>query len=170
VEVRPAGDPGAVRKLAGLAEHREALLDFFAGAREAIRITSPWVGAEAIRADGIGRLIADAVSCNVRVTCYVDAELNQEGGRDRPSAAEGKRLLEASGATVKVARRIHNKTLTVDDRVICEGSFNWLSAARRAESPFHRYERSLVYADGAAPMIQRFLADIEARVVQPRRM
>lgn len=170
VEVRPAGDPGAVRKLAGLDEHREALRDFFIGAGEAIRITSPWVGAEAIRADGIGRLIADAVSRRVRVTCYVDAELNQEGGRDRPSAAEGKRLLEASGATVKVARRIHNKTLTVDDRVICEGSFNWLSAARRAESPFHRYERSLVYAHGAAPMIQRFLADIESRVVKPRRM
>ena len=38
-----------------------------------------------------------------------------------------------------MARRIHNKTVTVDDRVICEGSFNWLSSARRVDSPFHRY-------------------------------
>lgn len=167
VEVRPAGDAGAVRKLAGLAEHREALRDFFAGARETIRITSPWVVADAIRADGIEQMVADAVSRDVRVTCYVDAELNLEGGRERPAATEGKRLLEAVGAEVKVARRIHNKTVTVDDRVICEGSFNWLSSARRVESPFHRYERSLMYADGAAPLIQRFVADIEGRVLRP---
>ncbi|HEX8320469.1 AAA domain-containing protein [Longimicrobium sp.] len=166
VEVRPTADLGPVRKLAGLGEHREALRDFFAGATEAIRITSPWVGAGAIREEGLERLIADAVTRGVQVTCYIDAELNQEGGQDRPSAAEGKQLLAASGATVKVVRRIHNKTVTVDDRLICEGSFNWLSAARREESPFHRYERSLVYADGAAPLIQRFLADIESRVVR----
>jgi hypothetical protein len=169
VEVRPAGDSGPVRKLAGLAEHREALRDFFAGAVETIRITSPWVVADAIRADGIARMITDAVARGVRVTCYVDAELNLESGRERPAAAEGKRLLEAAGAEVKLARRIHNKTVTVDDRVICEGSFNWLSSARRVESPFHRYERSLAYAGGAAPMIQRFVADIEERVLRPPR-
>ena len=122
-----------MRKLAGLAEHREALRDFFAGARETIRITSSWVVADAIRADGIEQMIADAGSRDVRVTCYVDAELNLEGGRERPAATEGKRLLEAAGAEVKVARRIHNTTVT-DDRVICEGSFNWLSSARRIES------------------------------------
>ncbi|MEW5927146.1 MAG: AAA domain-containing protein [Gemmatimonadota bacterium] len=165
VEIRPAGDSGAVRKLAGLAEHREALRDFFAGAGETIRITSPWVVADAIRADGIAQMITDAVSRGVRVTCYADAELNRESGRERPAASEGKRLLEAAGAEVKVVRRIHNKTVTVDDRVICEGSFNWLSSARRVESPFHRYERSLAYSEGAAPMIQRFVADIEGRVI-----
>lgn len=171
VEVRPAGDAGLVRKLAGPDEHREALRDFLAGARATVRITSPWVGEPAIRDDGLDALIAATVSRGVRVTCYVDAELNQEGGRDRRSAAEGKRLLVASGAVVKVARRIHNKTVTVDDRLICEGSFNWLSSARRPESPFYRYERSLVYEQGAAPMIQRFIADIESRVAGtlPRR-
>ncbi|HEX8245418.1 MAG TPA: AAA domain-containing protein [Longimicrobium sp.] len=165
VEVRPAGDAGPVRKLAGQQEHREALRDFLGGARETVRITSPWVSEQAIRDDGLDALIAATVSAGVRVTCYVDEELNQDGGRDRRSAAEGKRLLVASGAVVKIARRIHNKTVTVDDRLICEGSFNWLSSARRAESPFHRYERSLVYEQGAATMIQRFIAEIESRVV-----
>ncbi|HEX5870082.1 MAG TPA: hypothetical protein VFY65_06695, partial [Longimicrobium sp.] len=56
--------------------------------------------------------------------------------------------------------------VTVDDRVISEGSFNWLSAVRRPESPYHRLERSLVYADGAAPLIQRFLAEMEPRVTE----
>lgn len=165
VDIHPARDAGAVRKLAGLAEHREALRDFLAGAREAVRITSPWVVAQAIRDDGLDALIAEAVSRGVRVTCYVDAELNLDGGRDRPSAAEGKRLLAESGAVVKVVRRIHNKTVAVDHRLICEGSFNWLSATRREESPFHRYERSLVYDDGAEVLIRRFLADVEDRVV-----
>lgn len=165
VEIHPARDAGVVRKLAGLAEHREALRDFLAGAREAVRITSPWVVAQAIRDDGLDALIAEAVSRGVRVTCYVDAELNLDGERDRRSAAEGKRLLVESGAVVKVVRRIHNKTVTVDHRLICEGSFNWLSSTRREESPFHRYERSLVYDDGAEVLIRRFLADVEERIL-----
>lgn len=166
VEIRPPGDAGTVRKLAGLAEHQKALRDFFTGAVQTIRITSPWVTARAIREDGIEKLVADAVDRGVQVTFYVDSDLNRKDGRELPSAAEGKQLLAESGATVKVTQRIHNKTIAVDDGLICEGSFNWLSAVRRAESPFHRYERSLVYAEGAAPLIQHFLADIESRVVQ----
>jgi hypothetical protein len=97
----------------------------------------------------------------------VDADLNRQGADDdRPASAEGKRLLVESGAIVRIARRIHNKTVTVDDRVISEGSFNWLSAVRRAESLYHRLERTLVYEDSAAPLIRRFLADIEPRVVE----
>jgi hypothetical protein len=153
-------------QLSGLQEHRAALRRFFGQANHVVRISSPWITARAIRDDGIDALVADAVARGVQVICYVDADLNRQGAHDRPAAAEGKRLLVESGAIVRVARRIHNKTITVDDRMISEGSFNWLSAVRRAESLYHRLERTLVYDDGAAPLIRRFLADIEPRVVE----
>ncbi|HEV3052532.1 MAG TPA: AAA domain-containing protein, partial [Longimicrobium sp.] len=154
-----------VRELSGLEPHRAALREFFASAEHVVRITSPWISAHAIRDDGIDALVRDAVARGVQVICYVDADLNRQGPRDRPAAAEGKRLLVESGAIVRITRRIHNKTVTVDDRVISEGSFNWLSAVRRVESLYHRLERTLVYEDGAAPLIRRFLTDIEERVI-----
>lgn len=155
-----------VRELSGLEPHRAALREFFTSAEHVVRITSPWISAHAIRDDGIDALVRGAVARGVQVVCYVDADLNRREGHDRPAAAEGKRLLVESGAIVRIARRIHNKTVTVDDRVISEGSFNWLSAVRRPESLYHRLERTLVYEDGAAPLIRRFLADIEPRVVE----
>ena len=166
VVVGPADGLSPVEALTGLEPHQAALRRFLSTAGHVVRITSPWVSAHAIRADGVDGMIRDAVERGVQVFCYVDADLNRVRGHDRPAAAEGKRLLAASGATVRVATRIHNKTVTVDDQVISEGSFNWLSAARRPESPYHRLERSLVYADGAAPLIQRFLAEMEPRVTE----
>ena len=166
VVVPLAADLHPVRELSGLEPHRAALREFFASAGHVVRITSPWISANAIRDDGIDALVREAVARRVQVVCYVDADLNRHGAHDRPAAAEGKRLLVESGAVVRITRRIHNKTVTVDDRLISEGSFNWLSAVRRAESLYHRLERTLVYEDGAAPLIRRFLADIEPRVVE----
>jgi hypothetical protein len=166
VVVRGVDGLDPVRELSGLEAHREALREFFTSAGHVVRITSPWITARAIRDDGIDALVREAVARGVQVVCYVDADLNRQGSADRPASAEGKRLLVESGAIVRIARRIHNKTVTVDDRVISEGSFNWLSAVRRAESLYHRLERTLVYEDSAAPLIRRFLADIEPRVVE----
>lgn len=162
----PEGSGDRKPDLSGLEAHRAALRGFFEKAKHIVRIASPWISARAIRDDGIEQLVRDAVARDVQVVCYVDADLNRVDGRDRPAAAVGKRLLAASGATVRVATRIHNKTVTVDDAQISEGSFNWLSAVRRPESPYHRLERTLVYSDGAAPLIQRFLADMEPRVIE----
>lgn len=51
----------------------------------------------------------------------------------------------------------HLKTLIVDDEVITEGSFNWLSAVRDEESEFHNHEATLlVRGSAASTLIQQF--------------
>lgn len=51
----------------------------------------------------------------------------------------------------------HLKTLIVDDEVITEGSFNWLSAVRDEESEFHNHEATLlVRGSAASALIQQF--------------
>lgn len=161
---RIPGHTGAARTVVGLEEHRAELARCFARACERIVIASPFVSVDAVRLDGMEEMIGDAVARRVSVVCYVDFELNRHDGREKPSAAEGKRLLRASGAAVRVAHGIHNKTLCVDGFLLGEGSFNWLSAVRREGDRFQRYERSLFYEGDLGIEIDRMLGDMEVRV------
>ncbi len=52
---------------------------------------------------------------------------------------------------------LHQKTLVVDEHLIAEGSFNWMSASRDEESYYHKNELTLVYEGGKAkPLIDAF--------------
>lgn len=52
---------------------------------------------------------------------------------------------------------IHLKTVVVDDELIAEGSFNWLSASRDEESDAHNHEVTLVLdGEGATEAIHNF--------------
>ncbi len=52
---------------------------------------------------------------------------------------------------------IHLKTVLVDDELIAEGSFNWLSASRDEESNAHNHEVTLVLdGEGAAEAVRNF--------------
>lgn len=52
---------------------------------------------------------------------------------------------------------IHLKTVIVDDELIAEGSFNWLSASRDEESDAHNHEVTFVLdGEGAAEAIRNF--------------
>ncbi len=54
---------------------------------------------------------------------------------------------------------IHLKTVIVDDELIAEGSFNWLSASRDEESDAHNHEVTLVLdGEGAIEAIHNFYA------------
>lgn len=54
-------------------------------------------------------------------------------------------------------RNFHLKTLIIDDEIISEGSFNWLSAVRDEESEFHNHEATLlVRGPAAGELIQQF--------------
>jgi energy-coupling factor transporter ATP-binding protein EcfA2 len=174
VDVRPPRQrlslhPQSPREVAGLEAHQAELRGCLERAEHAVRITSPFVSADAITADGVDVQIRQAVKRGVVVTCYIDARLNCDAhGVERPAAARGKELLQAAGATVRIARNIHNKTLCVDDWLISEGSFNWLSAQRRDRGAYRRYERSLVYESlSLQPRINQFVDEMERRVIQP---
>jgi hypothetical protein len=119
--------------------------------------------------DEVDAQIRQAVERGVVVTCYIDVRLNCDAhGVERSAATRGKALLRAAGATVRIARNIHNKTLCVDDWLISEGSFNWLSAQRRDRGAYRRYERSLVYESvSLQPQIGEFIDEMESRVIRP---
>ncbi|MCY4780371.1 hypothetical protein ORI89_11970 [Sphingobacterium sp. UT-1RO-CII-1] len=61
-----------------------------------------------------------------------------------------------------LANGVHNKTILIDDSVLIEGSFNWLSATRDKTSPYHRSEASIVITDG--PSIQASTLDLRNKV------
>jgi hypothetical protein len=139
-----------------------------ARAEHAVWITSPFISADAITADGVDVQIRQAVERGMVVTCFIDARLNCDAhGVERRAATRGKALLHAAGAIVRIARNIHNKTLCVDHRRISEGSFNWLSAQRRDCGLYRRYERSLVYESvSLQSRIDQFVDEMERRVIQ----
>jgi hypothetical protein len=67
------------------------------------------------------------------------------------SAAKVAAILNQAGAEVKVATRMHSKTLAVDGSWIVEGSFNWLSAVRQEGRRFQNQEASLLQRGANAP-------------------
>jgi hypothetical protein len=172
VDIRPPRrwqslHPQPPREVAGLEAHQAELRCCLARAEHAVWITSPFISANAITADGVDVQIRQAVERGVVVTCYIDARLNCDAHGERRAATRGKALLRAAGAIVRIARNIHNKTLCVDHRLISEGSFNWLSAQRRDRGLYRRYERSLVYESASLqPRIDRFVDEMERRVIQ----
>ncbi|MCC6953084.1 MAG: AAA family ATPase [Deltaproteobacteria bacterium] len=138
--------PGAEsERLVTLAQHREILRDAFRSARSELMIVSPTISAGAINADRIEDLIRIALDRGVKVTIYTDNLLDCPNGEMKPASKEGRERIINAGATLHVVRRVHNKSLAIDDHTLVEGSFNWLSAVRREGSDHQKLERSSVY-------------------------
>jgi phosphatidylserine/phosphatidylglycerophosphate/cardiolipin synthase-like enzyme len=69
-------------------------------------------------------------------------------------------------AHVKEVRSEHSKTLVIDQTVLIEGSFNWLSASRDDQSRYHRRERSLRYeGQDVGEVIAKIIRETEGRVL-----
>jgi phosphatidylserine/phosphatidylglycerophosphate/cardiolipin synthase-like enzyme len=120
---------------------------------------------------GIGRFdlclnIARAVARGVRVDIYTDPEFNARL-RQRSAAAEAAGVsaeheLELAGARLHYVPRIHSKIVAVDERALCIGSFNWLSAAKGGS--YQRHEVSLVHRHGdVGARIDQLLSAMSAR-------
>ena len=61
-----------------------------------------------------------------------------------------------------VYKGIHNKTICVDDKLLIEGSFNWLSSVRDENSPYCRKETSvMLQGEGVNEMINTILGDFK---------
>ena len=81
-----------------------------------------------------------AISNRVKITIVTCEENLLSSGKRAREAVE---LLQGVGVEVILLSRIHNKTLAVDDRLLIEGSFNWLSASR--DENYAQHERSFSY-------------------------
>lgn len=151
-----------VTRLESSSDHRRILREAFRNAQRMVLIVSPFITRQAVEADRVDELVAAAVRRGVKVVIVVDNELNRDAsGNVKQGALWAKGALERAGARVVIARSIHNKTLCVDRKMICEGSFNWLSAVRTRGARHQRMERSIMVcgrkADGMVNDVMREL-------------
>jgi hypothetical protein len=128
-----------IQQINSLDKHRRVLKKSFASAKKKLNIVSPFLRVSAIESDSIPELIA-LHSPNIIINIYTDPTLNR-GHFDEFKRA--KKMLETAGATVILVNNVHSKIIAIDDRVIIEGSFNWLSASRVDQ--FKREESSVIY-------------------------
>ena len=132
------------QRIATLEEHQEILEYALQIAKKRVLISSPTISCRAIEADNLERKIASTTKRGIEVLIFTDSLLDQRDGEIRPTALEGRQILRSAGAKVIVADRIHNKSLAIDNSILVEGSFNWLSAVRTAGSEHQKHETSVV--------------------------
>jgi len=120
-------------------------------------ICAPFISLNAVLADDVPGMCRQAVERGARVNVVVARHSAQDQAKRAPQAI---RALQEGGATIHLLAAIHSKTLVCADRVIVEGSFNWLSAPRDRESRHANYEASfLVSGDSAKADVQRALRE-----------
>lgn len=134
-------------------------------AQREIGIVSPFLSATALLDDSLPPLLSNAIARGVSISVYTDEKLNEDNKKIlKPHFVKAKQILIESGVKVILTKRIHNKTMWVDNDLIIEGSYNWLSAVRKPNSPWCRYETSIMYrGDGVNEMIQSVYSDLESR-------
>lgn len=158
------------------------LLDYcLANAKRVVWICSPFLTEGAVRRSLPS--LAGAVGRGVAIHVYVDAEFIRKPEGERPSREEAHPLDEhlkksamnglgllarlrngdaETGETrsvvqVRALERVHNKTLCVDDCLVVEGSFNWLSADGDVNSQWFRHDSAVaVHGKKAAEFATRF--------------
>jgi hypothetical protein len=136
-----------VERISKLEDHRRVLREALATSRERVLIVSPYLSRNAVAADDIPGAIAAASERGVRVCVVYSRDFHR-----RPDwAAQVAETLSRAGAEVKVATRMHSKTLAVDGNWIVEGSFNWLSAQREGGHRYQYQEASLLDRSSSAP-------------------
>lgn len=162
----PSRDDSIV-PLITLERHRAALKGAFHKTMTQLNIVSPYLRMRAIVSDGIVELIELVKLKNIKagIFIYTDPSLNQGHIEEFTRAKD---MLERAGAMVVLVNQVHSKIVSLDNRIIIIGSFNWLSAVRRTESQYQREETSLVYkGEKAAELIEETLRPIRAKSKLP---
>jgi hypothetical protein len=120
--------PDLVVRIEGTERHRELLGEAFGKATRRLLISSPFLTKNAIEEDNVTSLIRAARKRNVAVNIYTG--LNASTDPDGSLLEAAISVLVDAGACVWRTTRVHAKTLTFDEVLVVEGSFNWLSAPR----------------------------------------
>ncbi|MBT4880409.1 MAG: hypothetical protein HON43_05510 [Alphaproteobacteria bacterium] len=135
-------------------EHRRKLLDIFERAKKRIVIFSPfvsWDGVNTYQRDFVRNLLTTVLERNVSV-CFVCLPDHEKRYRDYLGD-----LFNYSNLKLKTFPHLHAKTIIMDDKLIGEGSFNWLCAARDEIYHTHKHEATLIFEGSKAKdFIQSF--------------
>lgn len=133
-----------IEMLQHAAEHDAFLLNALKGEGRRYMIVSPWVIAGTIERTGLLDAMATARQRGADIEVFADPLLNTgpaAGGLSQMEAVE--RRLSAIGVAFHRVSKLHSKIVTVDNALLCAGSFNWLSADRKGQ--YVRHETSFVY-------------------------
>lgn len=139
--------PDITGRISTTSQHVKALRKAFKMAQQELVIVSPFISSVAITDDNLPSLIKETVDRGVSVMVYTDHFLDRNRVSStelKKGAQEGRNQLEDCGVVLRVINGIHTKTILIDEEVLIEGSFNWLSAVRDEQHQYHRYEASIV--------------------------
>ena len=123
--------------------HVKLLSDSFNIAKNKLTIVSPFISINAIKADNIYNKISNVVKNNISIDIFADKKWITDKDREyyvKPAIE----LLQNAGANIKLINNLHAKLLIIDDNIIVEGSFNWLSAKRDKVSE-QQFDSSILY-------------------------
>lgn len=134
-------------RLSTLEEHTGLLRQAFKEATKKLLIVSPFISIRAIEHDHLIPLMRETVERGVEVVVYSDFRLDcdKQTGLLGKEADAGRKALVENGIKLILLKGIHNKSLAIDDSVLVEGSFNWLSASRNGI--YSRHECSVKLID-----------------------
>ena len=118
----------------------------FKEATKKLLIVSPFISIRAIEHDHLIPLMRETVERGVEVVVYSDFRLDcdKQTGVLRKEAVAGRKALTENGIKLILLKGIHNKSLAIDDSVLVEGSFNWLSASRNGIYSRHECSVKLI--------------------------
>ena len=133
-----------IEMLQDAAEHDAFLLKALNGDGRKFTIVSPWVVSGTIDRTGLLAAMETAHQRGADIEVFADPLLNTgpaSGGLSQMEAVE--RKLSAIGVVVHKVPKLHSKIVTIDNALLCAGSFNWLSADRQGQ--YARHETSFIY-------------------------
>lgn len=147
--------------------HRTMLARCIRTANREVHIVSPFLSSNALIDDDLQVICEEAIQRGIKIVVYTDEALNQRHGLLFPHFIRAKEMLSEWGVNVVRTKRVHSKALWVDQDMLIEGSFNWLSAVRQPNSRWCRYETSLIFrGDKVVEMIDQIKVDLEKRVLE----
>jgi superfamily I DNA and/or RNA helicase len=156
----------SVSRVNSLKQHRSVLVKAIEKTTEVLYLFSPFISSWAIEADNICELISKKTKEGVRIYVVTDSKLDIQEGKLKPQTVDGRKMLSDSGAKLLIVNGIHNKTIVIDDSILIEGSFNWLSAVRDETNRYHRYESSIILqGEEALTKIEEAKKDIEKLIL-----
>lgn len=148
-------------RLSTLEAHTALLRQAFQTACKKVVIVSPFLSIHALESDNLLLLIQETVKRGVEVVVYTDHYLDKRNGLWKEESLKARRALVENHVSLRILKGIHNKTLVVDDCLLVEGSFNWLSARRNKENARHECS-ILVQAPAATAYIEQLAQELSA--------
>ena len=136
--------PNTINRIDTLEQHQKSLQKCFKIVQKELIIFSPFLSIKAIEEDNVITLINETTARGVKITILTDKYLDVVRNKLKENSALARKAIMATKANLIEVNGIHNKTICVDDRILIEGSFNWLSATRDISSPYHRKETSII--------------------------